>query len=76
LDDTVLDPDFLVDLKVQKEKISIDEYILNSPQMSNTVTNIPEPSELLETKFPTLNSSTFPLVSEVNSQFSTPPLIA
>ena len=73
LDDTILDPEFLVDLKIQRENTSIDDYILNSPQTSVTVTNIPEPSELLETTFHDLNSSVFPSVSEVSSQLSSPP---
>jgi len=66
LDDTVLDAQLLVDLEVQRENISIDDYILNSPQTSITVTNILEPSKLSETTFPALNSSAFPPVSEVN----------
>ena len=31
LEDTVLDPEFLVDIEVQRENSSIDDYILNSP---------------------------------------------
>lgn len=31
LDDIVIDLDFIVDLKIQEENQSIDEYILNSP---------------------------------------------
>ena len=67
LDDTVLDLEFLIDLEVKREKTAIDDYILNSPQTSITVTNILEPSELSETTFPALNSSAFPSILEVNS---------
>ena len=56
LDDTVLDPEFLVDIEVQRENSSIDDYILNSPQSSIIVTNIPEPSKSLGTTFPPPNS--------------------
>ena len=31
LEDMVLDPEFLVDIEVQRENSSIDDYILNSP---------------------------------------------
>ena len=70
IDDTVLDPDFLVDIEVQRANTSIDDYILNSPQ-SITVTNIPEPSESLGTAFPPPHSSTLP---SFNSKLSSPPL--
>ena len=43
-EDTVLDPEFLVDIEVQRANSSIDNYILNSPQ-SITATYIPKPSE-------------------------------
>jgi len=31
LDETILDPDFIADLEVQKANRSLDEYILNPP---------------------------------------------
>lgn len=40
--DTILDPDFIADLEVQKANQSIDEYILNSPQSSLSTAKIPE----------------------------------
>lgn len=69
LDDIVLDPKFVVDLEVQKENQSIDEYILNSPLSSLTIAKIPEPFELVST---TLSSPLFPSTSEIHSS---PPFI-
>ena len=70
LDDTFLDPKFLVDIEVLRENSSIDDYIMNSPQSSITVTNILKPSKSSRITFPPPNSSTFP---SVNSQLSSPP---
>lgn len=69
LEDTDLDPEFLVDIEVQRANSSIDDYILNSPQ-SITATYIPEPSESSGAKFHPPDSSAFP---SINSQFSSPP---
>ena len=44
IDDTFLDPEFLIDIEVQRVNSFTDDYILNYPQ-SITVTKIPEPSE-------------------------------
>ena len=75
LDDIVLDLEFLVDIEVQRENTSIDDYILNSPQSSITITNIPKPSESSGTKFPPPNSSAFPsVIYQLSSPPSTPPL--
>jgi len=69
LHDIVLDPEFIVDLEVQTENQSIDEYILNSPQSSLTTAKIPELFEPMST---TLSSLLFPSTSEVHSP---PPFI-
>ena len=63
LDNIVLDPEFIIDLEVQKANQSIDEYILNSPQSSLTTANIPELSKPAST---TLSSPLFPSTSEVH----------
>ena len=42
LEDTVLDPEFTAELEVQRENLSIDQYLLNSPQSSLTTVKIPD----------------------------------
>lgn len=69
IDDTILDPDFIADLEVQKVNQSIDEYILNSPQSSLSTAKIPGLSEPLSTTF---SSPLSPSTSEVHSP---PPFI-
>ena len=73
LDDTVLDPEFLVDIEVQRANRSIDDYIFNSSQTSIVTTNILEPSESSEATFFALNSSVLPSISKINFQLSTSP---
>ena len=62
INETILDPDFIIDLEVQQVKKSIDEYILKSPQSSINTTTTPEFSEQLST---TLSSPLFPSTSTI-----------
>lgn len=62
IDETILDPDFIVDLEVQHANKSIDEYILKSPQSSiNTAMTL----ELSEQLSITLSSPLFPSTSTI-----------
>lgn len=72
LENTVLDPEFLVDIEFQRENYSIDDYILNSPQ-SITVTYIPEPSESSRAAFPPNSSASPSVKSRLSSPPTTPP---
>lgn len=62
LSETVLDPDFIVDLEVQQANKSIDEYILKSPQSSVNTSTAPELSEQSSI---TLGSPLFPSTSSI-----------
>jgi len=63
LDDIVLDPEFTTEVEVQRENLSIDQCILNSPQLSLTTVRIPELSEIDSTSF---SSPFFPSISKVH----------
>ena len=69
LDDIVLDTEFTAELEIQRENLSIDQYILNSPQSSITTVNIPELFESVSTSF---SSPLFPSIFEFQSS---PPFI-
>jgi len=61
LEDTILDPEFTAELEVQRANLSIDQYLLNSPQSSLTSDIIPELSETTSTSF---SSPSFPHTSK------------
>jgi len=64
LEDTVLDLEFTSKLEIQRANLSIDQYLLNSPQSSLTTDRIPELFEIASTS---ISSPSFPHTSEVHS---------